>query len=188
MCKQILHGTKSSKHEEEKASYYITLLLDTKTLAYRMEFRCVILCVKSLRLFNQGLPRTLSTMDLPFNQSMCKKILTDAWTKYVLPYFFPRLETLCCLNSEMPPFLFMQGRTEWQFITAIAMIPYGYAFSIWAKQNLAKLTVNYYNFVRRTFSDNYPYIMYIKKSLRIRSYPIRISDDVLRTRKYLNEY
>lgn len=70
-----------------------------------------------------------------------------------------------------------------------------YPFIIWVKQNWANIIVNYYNVLRQTFPDiiihtyfpdNYPYIMYIEKSLRIAIYPVRISDNILKTRKYLN--
>lgn len=68
-------------HEENKESHSTTLLLNTKTLAYRMVFRCVTIHVKSLRLFKQQSASTLSAMDLPFNQPLCKKILISVWTK-----------------------------------------------------------------------------------------------------------
>lgn len=70
-----------------------------------------------------------------------------------------------------------------------------YPYIIQATQNLANITVNYHNVIRQTFPDiiihtsfpdNYPYIIYTEKSLRIAIYPNRISDNILKTRKYLN--
>lgn len=151
-------------HEENKESHSTTLLLNTKTLAYRMVFRCVTIRVKSLRLFKQQSAGTLSAMDLPFNQPLCKKILISVWTKIYPTVFLSQAgnsdkqlfdQYLLPEQPKASTYVVMQGHTELQFVTVIAMIPYGYPFHSWAKQNLANLIVNYYNFERRTFSDSY---------------------------------
>lgn len=107
-------------------------------------------------------------MDLPFKQALCKKILVSVWTKIYPSVFLSQAGNSDkqlfdqLLSSKQPkalPCVVMGGYTELQFVAVIAMTPYGYPFHSWAKQILANLIVNYYNFERQTFSDSYLYIM-----------------------------
>lgn len=103
-------------------------------------------------------------MDLPFNQPLCKKILLSVWTKIYPTVFLSQAgnsdkqlfdQYLLPEQPKASTYVVIQGHTELQFVTVIAMIPYGYPFHSSAKQNLANLIVNCYNFERQTFSDSY---------------------------------